>query len=111
MERNSIETELNKINNVEEYILDLDDEIDFYDPILEKLKKSAQLSNEKGQLLFLGSWGMSPEEVGIEIKKINSESVFRVNFELRMSSRCTLRVNLEHFRSWSRNAGMRTNFT
>ena len=46
-------------------------------PLVAKLRSVAPAFNANGKIVFLGSWGMGPCEIGRLIRSINERAVFR----------------------------------
>lgn len=65
-----------KVNEIEQLLIQAEEPEPLYAGILAKLKTIAPKFNLNGKFVFLASWGMGPEEIGWAIRYLNDRSIF-----------------------------------
>ncbi len=65
-----------KVNEIEGLLMQTEEAVPLFAPLLTKLKTIAPEFNKNGQFVFLGSWGMGPGEIGWCIRYLNDRSIF-----------------------------------
>ena len=76
--QNDAVTELGStaVDEIEHYLLAATPKYSLLPHMLTKLRSVSPLFNSKGKTIFLGSWGMSPGEIGWFIRYLNDRPTF-----------------------------------
>lgn len=61
---------------IERCLMRIEGDYTLLTPILTKLEAVAPAFNARGKIVFLGSWGMGPGEIGWMIRRINGRKAF-----------------------------------
>jgi len=64
-------------DTIEIYLMRVTHSYSLLGPLVSKLRSVAPAFNANGKIVFLGSWGMGPCEIGHLIRSINDRDVFR----------------------------------
>jgi hypothetical protein len=72
----AVELASEDVDEIEAYLAHAEAGYTLLYPILSKLKAVAPAFNQKGRIVFLGSWGMGPGEIGWIIRRINDRVTF-----------------------------------
>jgi hypothetical protein len=72
----AVELAAEAVDEIEESLSRVDGSYTLLAPILLKLESVAPAFNTNGKIVFMGSWGMGPGEIGWMIRRINERKVF-----------------------------------
>ncbi len=64
------------VDEIEDYSSEVKQRYSLQDPISQIFKTVAPSINSRGGTVFVGSWGMGPEEIALSIKHLNDRSLF-----------------------------------
>jgi hypothetical protein len=72
----AVEIGADEVDEIQGYLSEVKGARSLYLPLLQALKIIAPVTNAKGGIVFLGSWGMGPDEMGWGIRHLNDRPSF-----------------------------------
>lgn len=84
----AVEIASDTVDEIGYFLAEVRAEYSLFSPLMAILKSIAPVVNSRGGTVFLGSWGMGPEEIGWSIRYLNERSHF-----LRYIERCRISEN------------------